>query len=245
MVQLQLKRIMKDLSSLKEVFDFLKNYDNVNIIDVGCASGSFKEQYYKNFQNQSYWIGVEPNPIHKQNIPYDLYFGNAIDDVNERVMKPFYFNQDSYCSSLLEINNEILTNDINKMDELWYTSSQNYPFNVISVDDVEVVSLKILLDEIPKFENELIHFLKVDAQGVDIRVVQSLREYIPKTLFVMIESVVSKNPNLKLYKNQTQFSEDDKIMNELGFRKLFDIDYSQNSSPEADVVYVNINLINN
>lgn len=236
---------MVEFKSLEEIFKYLKNFDRVNIIDVGCASGSFIREHYDILENKGFWIGVEPNPIHRQSVEYDLLFGNAVDNVDEKVIKPFHFNQDSYCSSLLEINKQILTNDINKKDDYWYTSSENYPFNVISVNDVEVVSLKILLDEIPKFKTEIVHFLKVDAQGVDIRVVQSLREYIKQTLFVMIESVVSKNPNLILYKNQTVFAEDDKIMTDLGFQKLFDIDYSQTHSPEADVIYVNINLMNN
>jgi hypothetical protein len=232
------------IKNLKETFDYLNNYDLINIVDVGAANGIFKKEILPYITKNNYWIGIEPNngynnlEIQKE---YDLWFENAIDDVDSRKITQFNINQDAYCSSLLEINKEIITKDINKKDDLWYCPSEIS--TIISIKNVEVVSLKELFDEIPKFKSELIHFLKVDAQGVDIRVVKSLKEYIKNTMFIMIESIVDNHNNLRLYKNQTSSIEDNEVMNQLGFKKLFDIDYSH-ICPEADVIYYNINLLN-
>ena len=35
-----------------------------------------------------------------------------------------YINQDAYCSSLLELNTEIITKDANKKNNLWYCPSE-------------------------------------------------------------------------------------------------------------------------
>jgi len=229
------------IKDLKELFNYLNNYESINIVDVGAANGLFKNEYSGYLNNKNFWVGVEPNKNYNTKTGYDLWFYNAIDDVEERKTMKFNINQDAYCSSLLEINKEIITKDITKKDDFWYCPSEIS--TIVSVEDVEVLSLKDLLNQIPKFENELIHFLKVDAQGVDIRVVKSLKDYVKNTLFIMIESIVNTDNNLILYKNQTTFTEDNEVMNQLGFKKLFDIDYSH-ICPEVDVIYYNTNLLN-
>jgi hypothetical protein len=232
------------INNLQETFKYLNKYESVNIIDVGAANGVFKKENSPYISKDNFWVGIEPNKnynngdIRKE---YDLWFQNAIDDVEERKITQFNINQDNYCSSLLEINKEIITKDINKKDDLWYCPTEIS--TIVSVEDVEVISLKELFDEIPKFKNELIHFLKIDAQGVDIRVVKSLKEYVKSTMFIMIESVVDTHNNLRLYKNQTSLIEDDEVMKQLGFKKLFNIDHPH-ICPETDVIYYNINLLN-
>lgn len=232
------------IGNLQDTFEYLNNFDFINIVDVGAANGLFRKEVFSHITKNNFWVGIEPNGGYNNDDvkkEYDLWFQNAIDDVDERKIMQFNINQDAYCSSLLELNTEIITKDANKKNNLWYCPSEIS--TIISVEDVEVVSLKELFDEIPKFQNELIHFLKIDAQGVDIRVVKSLKEYSKKTMFVMIESIVETDNNLRLYKNQTSLTEDNEIMNQLGFKKLFDIDYSH-ICPEADVIYYNINLLN-
>jgi hypothetical protein len=231
------------INSLKETFEYLNKYDLINIIDVGAANGIFKRDYSKYIQKNNFWIGVEPNKeyiTHNNRVEYDLWFENAIDDVEKKTIMPFNINEDAYCSSLLEINKDIITKDFNKKNELWYCPSEIT--TIKSVENVEVLSLKELLDGIPKFKNELIHFLKIDAQGVDIRAVMSMGNYIENTVFVMIESIVGDNI-LRLYKEQTCSIEDNEVMQSLGFEKLFEIDYSH-ICPEADIIYYNKNLIN-
>jgi hypothetical protein len=233
--------MIKNIKTIKETFDYLNNYDSINIVDVGAAYGIFKAENVPNITTNNFWVGIEPNKFWQNSENYDLWFQNAIDDVEERKITQFNINREASCSSLLEINKEITTKDINQKNDLWYCSVDLS--TIVSVEDVEVISLKELFDEIPKFKNELIHFLKIDAQGVDIRVAKSLKEYAEKTMFIMIESIVETDNNLRLYKNQTSLTEDNEIMNQLGFKKLFDMDYSH-ICPEADVVYYNINLLN-
>jgi len=230
------------INNLQETFEYLNKYDLINIIDVGAANGLFKKEYSKYIKKTNFWVGIEPNKdyiTHNSRIDYDLWFENAIDNVEQKIMMPFNINRDAYCSSLLEINRDIITKDFEKKNVLWYCPSEIT--TIKSVENVEVVSLKDLLDEIPKFKNELIHFLKIDAQGVDIRVVKSMKKYIETTIFVMIESIVGDS-NLRLYKEQTSFIEDNEVMKKLGFEKLFEIDYSH-ICPEADIIYYNKNLI--
>ena len=89
------------------------------------------------------------------------------------------------------------------------------------------------------FKTNKIHYLKIDAEGVDIRVVKSMKNYLKKTMFVQIETYVSTNKSVKLYQGQTHIDEDIDTMKSLGFELFGMVDYSSNSSPNADVVFIN------
>jgi FkbM family methyltransferase len=212
-------------------------YPIINVVDVGVNRGQMKQFLDRSLKTPSFFVGVEPNTELTQTNKYDIMFDYAIDDVELPEKKIFYINEDSDCSSLLKMKDSIITHDIkerNNKDKWYIPRTIN---NIKEQKEVTVVSMKYILDTIPKFKTELIHLLKVDVQGVDIRVIKSMKEYLDNTIFVMVEIVTSKNENVVLYEGQTTIDNDVKIMDDLGFTPYHIIDYSP--TPEADIIFIN------
>ena len=217
--------------------NLLKTFNTcINVIDVGACGGSFRDRNINLFGDNSYLIGIEPNPHLPKKTEYDQFLNIAIHNVDETTSMKFNIHRDYGCSSLSRMKNEILTNNVAEKNKWWC----NVDIQSISdVKEVEVKSLKILLDEYPKFKNELIHLVKIDAQGVDIHVAKSLREYLDKTVFIILECVTSIDANVVLYDNQTIMTEDINTMNHLGFSVYKTLDYTSSGTPEADVLFIN------
>jgi hypothetical protein len=94
----------------------------------------------------------------------------AIDDVEESTTVPFYHtdSRNTGCSSLL-------------------VPTKKLGLDVVNVVDTPVVSLKMIMDHIPKNRFEVITFLKTDTQGKDLDVVKSLGDYINKVILLQME----------------------------------------------------------
>jgi FkbM family methyltransferase len=217
-------------------------YPVINIVDVGVNHGQLKQFIDAFLKTPSFVIGVEPNKDLQQTNKYDMMFNYAVDDVEEPEQRIFYINEDSDCSSLLKMKDDIITHDVSERnaEDKWYIPRTIN--NIRESREVTVTSMKNILDTIPKFKDEYIHLLKVDVQGVDIRVIKSMKEYLDNTIFVMVEIVTSKNENVVLYEGQTTIENDVKIMDELGFVPYYTIDYAP--TPEADIIFINKKYIN-
>jgi hypothetical protein len=94
----------------------------------------------------------------------------AIDNVQEPTTASFYHtdSRNIGCSSLLEPTTKL-------------------GLDVINVVETAIVSLKMILDELPMDRFEKITFLKTDAQGKDFDVVKSLGEYINEVVLLQME----------------------------------------------------------
>jgi FkbM family methyltransferase len=217
-------------------------YPIINVVDVGVNHGQMKQFLDIVLKTPSYFVGIEPNTELTQTNKYDVMFDYAIDDVESPEQRIFYINEDSDCSSLLKMKDDVITHDINERnsEDKWYIPRTIN--NIRESKEVTVTSLKNILDTIPKFQTELIHLLKVDVQGVDIRVIKSMKEYLNNTIFVMVEIVTSKNKDVVLYEGQTTIEDDIKTMDELGFVPYHIIDYAP--TPEADIIFINKKYIN-
>ena len=218
-------------------------YPVINVVDVGVNEGQIKQFLDAALKTPSYFVGIEPNTELTQSNKYDVMFDYAIDDVETPEKRIFYINEDSDCSSLLKMKDDIITHDINERNsgDKWYIPRTIN--NIRESKEVIVNSMKNVLDTLPKFKDELIHLLKVDVQGVDIRVIKSMKEYLDSTIFVMVEIVTSKNKDVVLYEGQTTIEDDIKTMDELGFVPYHVIDYAP--TPEADIIFINKKYISN
>lgn len=218
------------------------NPDVINFIDVGVYMGAFLEKV-KNFSypKNIFSIGIDPWDKYQSSAKYNVFYNCAVDDVKEEENLPFHFNEDcDACSSLLKMNSDIVTHNISEYETKWYCP---VPIQKISkVDLVKVNSLSNILDQNQYFQTNKIHYLKIDTEGVDIRVVKSAEKYLKNVFFIQIETVSDKS-SVTLFQNQTKLSEDVKIMNRFGF-ELFDyIDYSLvGLSPNVDAVFINRNI---
>jgi FkbM family methyltransferase len=214
----------------------------LNFIDVGAYSGCWKVEHKDVCNKPKYWVGIEPNPYNAYcKHLYDAFFGVALDNVVEPTKMKFNVNGDGMCSSLLRMKSELITHNFAERDNKWFVARDIDL--VLEQVDVDVLSFKHVLDKIAKFQTENIHFIKIDTQGVDIRVVESMGEYLKKTYFIMIESVTSKNKDVVLYEGQVTMEEDIQRMDKLGFKPFKVYDYSSHASPEADIIFANVALV--
>ena len=229
---------------LSRVFNIIesKNPEVVNIIDVGVLSAGLWYKVHDNnlVKSPSFWIGVEPDIAYPNN--YDVMFEMAANDVDVPTTQMFNIHHDKGLNSLLElVDDDRLTRDKNDMSR-FYLGSDIGKYS--GKKEVTVAPMSYMLDTIPNFSDQTIHFLKIDAQGVDVGVVKSMGKYLSKTMFIMIESVTRNNPDAVLYEGQTVLEDDIVSMKEMGFELFYMHDHTEYASPDADVVFINKNLLN-
>jgi len=183
----------------------LNQIDKINIIDVGCAIGDFLHIIeHKNI----FIIGIDP--LHKyyniqQNLSkYSVLYDCAIDlDNNDKM---FNITPGKDCSSLYDFNIDQITNDITNTTHFYMPNYRMFEScSVIEQKKVKCSTLKDIIIE-NNLETNIIHILKVDAQGNDLNVIKSLENYINNILFIVMESN-SENTST-LYKNSSTFNED-------------------------------------
>jgi FkbM family methyltransferase len=228
-----------------KICDFLnilfQKFNKVNIIDVGCAIGDFKR--FLNINN-GYYIGIDPlindykntcpnNLLNEYNILYDC----AIDNNNEK--KNFNITKSRDTSSLCDFDTENITSDINDNINKFFIpeESQKFVTEIVEKKIVETKTLKSIIEDI-NLNNNIIHILKVDAQGNDLNVIKSANSYIKNIMFIIIESTIDSSSTL--YKNTSKFSEDNNYL-ELNKFKL--LDKCVLLRDEFDCLYYNTDLV--
>lgn len=214
--------------------------DPLVVVDVGCHKGHFIDEFKSVVHKNLYTIGIDPldfNVSHK----YNVYIQAAIANVDIPTTKTFYEHIEPGCSSLLQMNKEIVSHEDQTSPSKWFVPWEIE--TVINELPVVVSSLENLLDQTEQ-KIKYIHYLKVDSQGMDIKVVKSLRKYLDKTMFIQIESVISHSTDVVLYKGQQIMEQDINVMYELGFI-ILDIKYHHFGFKvnEADVIFFNPNLV--
>jgi hypothetical protein len=225
-----------------KVIEILNSFNKkVNIVDIGCHKAGVVSYVKPKLNNSSFWIGADPCN-HGVGGFYDKYFELAIDNVDSELEGKFTEYPDEMgCNSLLELNRECITHNLDEYDKKWWIKA-NIEQREVS-RQVKINSLYNILNSI-NFQDQ-IHYLKIDTQGNDINVVKSLKTFINQTHYIQIETVTSHNKNITLYKNQNIHEEDVEEMSKLGFSVLYMEDYSinKNACPEANVIFYNKNLV--
>lgn len=188
-------------------------------IDVGTSiSAPVTRHWFKNL-NDIFVIGIEPNPecVEKENYWQNEFFSiknvfknhpqknfyyhiiGACDDVVCLQKKNFYVTKGNVgCSSLLEPIYENLNKHGSQFDKML---------------EVEVFPLCELLKNL---EFDFIELIKIDAQGKDLDIVKSLKQYIDKVCYIDLE-----DDSTYFYKNSPNQEEILSYMNNCGF-KLYD-----------------------
>lgn len=160
----------------------------LNIIDIGASYGLDIKNYPK---DSNIWA-FEPNPI-----PFD-YLSNNFKEykglklykkavANYNGISDFNLTKDTYSSSLLNLRNEFVNNQVLKFNN-----------NI----KVEVINL---IDFINQENIKEIDFYKSDAQGFDFKILKSLGESIKIIKRGRIEVV---NKNKQIYESQDNILED-------------------------------------
>ncbi len=210
------------------------------ILDIGCHKAGVLNSLRPRLSRSSHWVGFDPSN-HNVGSVYNHYFEVAVDNVDAETQKVFSeFPTEMGCNSLLELNVEGITHDKSEYNKKCWTTVTT---DGMRKRPVKVNSAYNLLKSINY--TGPIHFIKIDTQGNDINAVKSLREYLKETYYIQIETITSHNKDITLYKGQTLHEDDVKEMEKLGFKVFYIEDYSigQQSTPEANVIFYNSNLL--
>lgn len=176
----------------------------MNIIDVGASHGTLSDYLSQDPENQIF--AVEPLFDIAAKIPKRRnlkIFVTAIRDVDTSQKQVFTHSSFSELSSFLELNPNI-------DKELWkHHLKASIPIQSTTVD---VMSLQKLIED-----NNIrdVHFLKIDAQGLDLEVLRSARQCIDTIQSVVLEFPYDKKS--ALYKDESALIEGLLEANKLGF----------------------------
>jgi FkbM family methyltransferase len=211
----------------------LSSFQRINLIDVGHHKAHFTNDFIQKYcQDKDVFI-CAVDPINYETNSYSVFFQCA---VGTKVGKlKFNLYDEPGCNSLLEMKLEDIS--LNRELDGWFS---NHNINKIGEIEVECVTLKSILD---KINLDLIHYLKVDAQGNDLDVIKSSSDWLDKTIFVQIESCTSKSIKNFMYHGQTSVEEDINFMESIGFKLFEKLDHSEKSCPEADLIFLNKKFI--
>lgn len=207
------------------MIEFLKKYNNLNIIDIGSHKGHWSAEFsekIKPINKNIYCVGIDPIDHGQHNC--NLFIQKAISTKTGK--RKFYLYSEQGCNSLNEM---ILDNNFQRPQHIEKTGEI----------EVECSTLSSILDTL---ELDIIHYLKVDAQGNDRDVLESGEKWLPKCLFVQIETCVAKSAKELMYKNQNTRNSDIEYMLSKGFELYDEWDHSAVSCPEADLIFFNPRL---
>ena len=210
-------------STIVPILKKLIAYDKVNVIDVGAARGSFMDELCHIFSE----IGLNPqehirsigiDPVHAEAI--DKYTGfilACVDNVVNQEERDLYLHSDTQANSLC-INMKGDGSPITRTKKVW------------------VLNLNTMIKS-PNhlFKNEVIHFIKIDAEGKDLDIVESLSpENLKRIKYISMEC---KNGEPR-YEGDRNKAECIRYMDSIGFDvcHVWDAD---NGSDLSDVVFVN------
>ena len=215
-------------STLVPALRKLASYEKVNVIDVGAARGSFIEELAGVFvqaglgDNEIYSIGIDPSHREAEE-KYDTFIRACVDNVESPREEDLYIHDNddqanSLCISMLEDGG----------------TGELYPAD--SRRKVWVLNLNTIIDyHWWLFDEQIIHFLKIDAEGKDIDIVESLsQENLKRIKYIALEC---KN-GAPRYEGDRDIDECIEYMKSIGFDVSFRWD-AHNNSQLSDVVFVN------
>lgn len=229
-----IKNIFRNYLNEHGLFDIPAHIKNIRF-DIGlswCAPNS--GMWLKN-DSSIFVIGVEANKyaaesikqhgflIQQENnlqIPFNTQANNyallnvALDNVENLTKKPFYHMKgDVGVSSLLK-------------------PTEALGYNVLELDDVDVLSLSMLMDKIDWDRFEYIELVKIDTQGKDLDIIKSAKNYLDKIVFLNCEINTFNH-----YENNVAPDEYHTYLESMGFEKV--LDNSVVNGEVVDVTYIN------
>ena len=179
--------------------------EGVNLIDIGCSGGLNKK--WLPIENYLNLFGFDPNKEEcirlselKNNFRSVKYLPYAIAGYNGNAT--LYKTKSMYCTSLLKPDNDWL---------------KRFFFHQL-FDVIEEETVKVdCLDGITEFNNLDLDILKIDAQGLELQILQGGEQLINNAFYVETESGFTPN-----YINESTQSQVDEYMRSKGFL-LFDL----------------------
>lgn len=224
---------------------------NLNIVDVGCARSAFVNEFLINYidKKRIKSLGIDPinhAPQYNPRKNYNYYVQGCVDNIaNGEVKKmDFYLNSIDQASSLLEINSDLFSSKLGEENKFYYP--QEIINRLSSIKKIIKVKVYNLGDLIKKyFKDEIIDFIKIDAEGKDLDICKSLGEVIKRVRYIGIECSSHSNDDLRIFKNGCSKKESIEFFKENNFEVFSCMDYEKkedNLTQMSDLVFRNLNL---
>ena len=208
-------------STIVPVLKKLCNYDKINVIDVGVARGSFIHELGAVFPEKNiYSIGIDPHPMDNAEDRYTLFIKACVDNIVGISTGDMYIHMDTQANSLCINKNNAGT--LEEGDVIGDTAT------------VEILNLNTIIEE--SLSDKVIHFIKIDAEGKDLDIVESLSESTLKRVKYIALECKSGEPRFDGDRDKIECI---RYMEAIGF----DVDYeyeTDNGSGISDVVFVNM-----
>lgn len=210
---------------MRDILPFLDKYPSIILLDVGFHKGDFSRDFSKRISPLNKYlhvIGIDPIDYGSESC--NVFIKAAVS--TQEGVRIFNTYSEPGCNSLNEM---LLENKFQRPQEIQKTGEI----------EVNCERLDRILDAL---NPEFIHYFKIDAQGNDRDVLQSGEKWLPKCLFVQMETCVAKTADTLMYKNQNTRDSDIEYMLSKDFELFDEWDHSAVSCPEADLIFFNRKL---
>lgn len=160
------------------ILDIPENIKNIRL-DVGLSYSAPNSKLWLQKSNNTIVYGFEPLPSNIENIiknhgltknPNYKLINMALDDISIPTYEDFYVtDEDPGCSSL-------------------FKPTSYLPYKIKDVIKVPVISLKYFLDRVPWNRFSFIEMLKLDTQGKDFNILNSIKDYLQNIVYINVET---------------------------------------------------------
>ena len=204
----------------------LRAYEKINVIDVGAARGAFMHELYRIFKGQEgpyehtsiHSIGIDPF-LDEDSDKYTLFIKACVDNIVGIMTGELYIHTDTQANSLC-----INKNNAGTVDEGGVIGDTR---------SVAILNLNDIIEE--EFPEQIIHFIKIDAEGKDLDIVESLTEHtLQRVKFISMECI-NGEPRYPGERNKVECIE---YMKSIKFDVCHAYD-TDNGSHISDIVFMN------
>jgi hypothetical protein len=236
---------------VKAVEKLVSENKKLNVVDVGCARSAFINEFLVKYINKRSIksLGIDPfnhAPQYNPRKHYNFYVQCCVDNIPSGTTQKmdFYVNSIDQASSLLKINTDLFSSKLEEENKFYYP--QDIIDRLSKIDKVVKVKVYNLGDLIKKyFKEEIIDFIKIDAEGKDLDICKSLGENLKRVKYIGLECSSHENDDLKIFENGCSKKEAVDFFKDNNFELFSCMDYSKN--PEnltqmSDLVFRNLNF---
>jgi hypothetical protein len=241
----------------KAIEDIASKQKFISIIDIGCARCAFINEFLvKYFDRTSIKsLGIDPLQHYDGCIfgsfnaaqVYNTYIKGCVDNILPGTIqkKKFYINSIDQASSLLKINTKIFSPDINNKNTFYYPQDIIDRLNVITGEiAVDVYNLNDIINKLYG-PNEIIDFIKIDAEGKDVDIAKSIKNNLHRIKYIGVECSSHNNETLTVFENGSTLKDAIEYFTQNYFEIYDHTDYSLDSTnltQMSDIVFINTKL---
>lgn len=225
--------IYRDYLNEQGLFNIPSHIKSIRF-DIGLSWNAPNSGMWLKNDNTIFVIGVEANKYAAESI-----MKNGFIIQQENLQIPFYTQAQNYA-----LLNVALDNVESQTKKLFYhmqgdvgvssllKPTESLGYEILETNDVDVLSLSMLMDKIDWNRFEYIELVKIDTQGKDLDIIKSAKNYLDKIVFLNCEINTFNH-----YEDSVAPNEYAIYLESMGFEKV--LDNSIVDGEVVDVTYIN------